>query len=134
MIAACAIYLTPLRLIPVLEPVIEDVDARAIHERMQENPQEYVFLDVRPADVFKVLHAQGSQSAPLHTFYNLRKQLPKTGKTIVLICSGGLASGVAYSYLEHYGFFNVLRVEGGIEAWQAANLPVATGTAPYIPQ
>lgn len=134
MLAVCLIYLTPLRLIPVLEPTIKDVDAQIIYARMQENPQDYIFLDVRPVDVFKVLHAEGSHSAPLHTLYNLRHELPKRGKTIVLICSGGLASGVGYSYLEHFGFFNVLRIEGGIEAWQTANLPVATGTAPYVSQ
>jgi rhodanese-related sulfurtransferase len=133
MVAASVIYLTPLRLIPVIEPSIEDVDARVIQEQMHANPERYIFLDVRPVNVFDVVHASGAKSAPLHTLYNLRHQLPKTGKTIVLICSGGLASGVGYSYLEHYGFFNILRVEGGIEAWQTANLPVATGTDPYIP-
>ncbi|TAJ16025.1 MAG: rhodanese-like domain-containing protein, partial [Dehalococcoidia bacterium] len=63
---------------------------------------------------------------PLHTLYQERFALPRneSGKTIVLICSGGSASGVGYGYLQHYGFRNILRVEGGIENWQAKGLPV----------
>ena len=45
-------------------------------------------------------------------------------KEIVLICTGGRASGVGYSYLEHYGFSNIARIEGGINAWADARLPV----------
>ncbi len=132
MIVGLTIYLTPLRLIPVIEPTVHDVDASAIAQAITENPSQFIFLDVRPEQVFAQDHAVGSKSAPLHTLYDLRHTLPKKGKTIVLICSGGRASGVGYSYLEHYGFFNVVRVEGGIEAWKEAGLQTATGTDPYL--
>lgn len=41
----------------------------------------------------------------------------------MLICSGGRASGVAYSYLQHFGFSNIARIEGGIEQWALNELP-----------
>jgi len=47
----------------------------------------------------------------------------------VLICSGGRASGVAYGYLEHYGFLNLRRINGGIENWLAEGLPVVSSRA-----
>jgi rhodanese-related sulfurtransferase len=108
----------------VIEPSIHDIDSKVFSEKFSEDPDKYLFIDVRPAEMYKQRHAVGSISMPLHTLYDLRKSLPKSGKEIVLICSGGVASGVAYSYLEHYGFFNLSRIDGGIESWIAAGLPV----------
>jgi len=124
-ITAGAIYLTPLKHVALVTPEIEDIDPQSFNELYQANPDKYVFLDVRGASAYNRLHAEGSENQPLHTLYSERVFLPKnTDKEIVLICSGGSASGVGYSYLQHYGFFNIKRVEGGIEAWEAAGLPV----------
>lgn len=128
MVGVVVTLLTPMRFLPLIEPTVKDVDAEVIYEMMQKDPEAYIFVDVRSTEAFESLHAETSTSMPLHTFYDERHELPKKGKTIVLICSGGRASGVAYSYLEHFGFRNMVRVEGGIEAWTAAGLP-ANGTA-----
>ncbi len=126
-VCACLFYFVPaIRYSSIVEPVIVDVDAASFFEEYKRNPEKYVFLDVRGADAYERLHAAGSSLQPLHTLYTERYNLPKNDgeKEIVLICSGGVASGVAYSYLEHHGFRNIRRIDGGIEAWQAANLPV----------
>lgn len=120
---AGAIYLTPLKWVPVLEPTINDIDPKAFYDEYVQNPDKYIFIDVRPESVYSVSHAKGSLSMPLHTLYDMRHTLPKRGKEIVLICSGGRASGVGYSYLEHFGFFNISRIEGGIEKWITEGLP-----------
>lgn len=120
-------YTVPaIRYSDIVEPTINDVTAEVIHAEMVKNPEGYVFLDVRPGDIYEKLHAVSSVSQPLHTLYVERHTLPKNvrGKMIVLICSGGLASGVGYGYLEHFGFRNIVRIEGGIESWKAAGLPV----------
>lgn len=117
-------YLTPLRYVAVIEPTIDDIDSLEFYEMWQKNPDDYVFIDVRSEDSYNKSHAVGSVSMPLHTLYDERHNLPKYGKTIVLICGGARASGVGYSYLEHYGFRNLKRIAGGIEAWQEAGLPV----------
>lgn len=125
-IAVCAvIYLTPLKHIAVIEPIIDDIAPADFYEDYKNNPDNYVFLDVRNGEAYSRLHASGSELMPLHTLYTERLFLPKnTDKTVVFICSGGVASGVAFHYLEHHGFFNIKRIEGGIEAWEAAGLPV----------
>lgn len=123
-VAAMLIYLTPLKWVTVLEPTIEDISATDFYTEYKGNEDKYIFLDVRGADSYERVHASGSSNMPLHTLYNERHYLPKQGKEIVLICSGGVASGVGYSYLEHYGHFNIKRIDGGIEAWQLAGLPV----------
>jgi rhodanese-related sulfurtransferase len=116
----------------LIEPNIKDISSAIFHEDFKVHPERYDFIDVRPQTVYAEGHAEGSRNIPLHQMYFQRKFLPKRGKTIVLICSGGIASGVAYGYLEHYGFLNLRRIEGGIEAWRAAGLPVAV--SPPSPQ
>lgn len=124
-IVAAVIYLTPLKHVTIIEPTIDDISATEFYEDYQQNPDKYVFLDVRNQQAYDRMHAAGSELMPLHTFYTERLFLPKNNdKTIVLICSGAVASGVAYHYLEHHGFFNIKRIDGGIEAWELAGLPV----------
>ena len=125
-ITVLVIYLTPLKNLSIIEPQIKDIPAQEFNDAFRKNPDGYIFIDVRPVADYNRIHASGSISMPLHTLYNERLNLPKRGKTIVLICSGGFASGVGYMYLEHYGFLNVRRVGGGIEAWHATGLPVET--------
>ncbi len=124
--AALFIYLTPLKWVNLIEPKIKDRLPALFYNEYRENPGRYVFIDVRPPEAYNQKRAEGSINIPLHLLYDERKNLPKTGKTIVLICSGGRASGVAYHYLEHFGFLNLIRVSGGIEAWEAAGLPIVT--------
>ena len=123
--ALAVVYLTPAKYFNVIEPPIDDITPEEFHELYSADPDQYVFIDVRGQSAYDRLHAKGSSLMPLHTLYTERLFLPKnTDKTIVLICSGGVASGVGYHYLEHHGFFNIMRLDGGIEAWEAAGLPV----------
>lgn len=123
-LAALTIYLTPLKWVTLVEPHIDDISAEEFYAMYEGNEDKYIFIDVRGEGSYERVHAAGSEHMPLHTLYDERHNLPKNGKEIVLICSGGVASGVGYSYLEHYGHFNIKRVDGGIEAWQLAGLPV----------
>jgi rhodanese-related sulfurtransferase len=123
LVTASAIYLTPLKHIAVIDPVVKDITPFDFYQEYSLNPDKYIFLDVRPDRAYEEEHALGSESLPLQKLYTEHKNLPKHGKEIVLICSEGSASGVAYSYLEHYGFFNIVRIDGGIENWIKSGLP-----------
>lgn len=129
LLTLAVIYLTPLKWVTVIEPTINDIDPVAFQSDFAKNSDQYIFIDVRSETSYNKVHAVGSINMPLHTLYDQRHVLPKKGKEIILICSGGRASGVAYSYLQHYGFFNIKRIEGGIENWIAEGLPVE-GSAP----
>lgn len=131
-ITVALIYLTPLKWVNFVEPTIRDIAPTEFYEEYAKNPDDFIFLDVRSLSAYERLHAEGSISMPLHTLYNERVYLPKRGKKIVLICSGGVASGVGYHYLQHHGFFNIYRIEGGIEEWALDNLPTE-GTSLSIP-
>lgn len=119
-----AIYLTPLKNLNLIEPKINTVEPNIFYDLYKNNPDDYIFIDVRSENAYQTIHASGSINVSLHTLYDERHVLPKHDKTIVLICSGNRASRVGYSYLEHYGFLNLMQVEGGIENWQQEGLPV----------
>jgi len=124
LITAGLFYFTPLKHIALIEPKMDDISAVDFYALYTQNPDEYLFIDVRSVEEFNAAHAEGSVNMPLHTLFDQRKNLPKSGKEIVLICSGGRASGVGYGYLEHYGFLNLKRIKGGIQEWRATDLPV----------
>lgn len=124
-IALAAVYLTPLKNLNIIEPKFNDINPKEFYSEYSQHPDKFLFIDVRDPSAYKFLHAKGSINMPLHTLYDQRSVLPKnTDKKIVLICSGGRASGVGFMYLQHYGFFNIERVSGGIEKWVEENLPV----------
>jgi rhodanese-related sulfurtransferase len=128
-VTAGIIYLTPLKWVTIVEPTIKDVDPKVFYTEYIKNPDHYIFIDVRSESAYAAGHAKGSVNMPLHTLYDAKYVLPKHDKEIVLICSGGRASGVGYSYLQHYGFFNIARIKGGIEQWRVEGLPVETSVA-----
>jgi rhodanese-related sulfurtransferase len=128
LVTLAVVYLTPLKHLNVIEPTIDDVPPSEFNADYAKNPDDYLFIDVRPESAYASVHAVGAISMPLHTLYDTRHSLPKSGKEIVLICSGGRASGVGYGYLEHHGFLNIHRIEGGIERWISEGLPVEGST------
>lgn len=128
-VTVLVIYLTPIKNLNVIEPKPRDIDPKEFYDKYIQNKDKYVFIDVRPKDAYYKMHAAGSINIELYQMYDERHNLPKRGKEIVLICSGGRASGVAFAYLEHYGFLNLWRIGGGIENWVAQGLPVVTNSS-----
>ena len=118
------VYLTPLKWVTVIQPMTKDVDPATFYNDYKNHPQDFIFIDVRSADEYQTLHAEGAVNIALTSLYDIHDTLPKRGKEIVLICSGGRESGIAYMYLQHYGFFNIERVNGGLKNWVLEKLPV----------
>jgi rhodanese-related sulfurtransferase len=118
------ILATPLRYSQIIEPRSRDISPAEAYAAMQSNDRPYMFIDVRSQAEYDDLHAMNSSNTPIHLLYDQRKILPKKGIDIYLICSGGRLAGVAYGYLEHYGFNNLYRIDGGVKAWATADLPI----------
>jgi hydroxyacylglutathione hydrolase len=55
------------------------------------------------------------------------KTIP-TGRPLLVYCAGGYRSSIAASLLQRAGYANVSEIAGGITAWEAANLPIQSGT------
>lgn len=120
---------TPLRHVSLVTPTVTNIEAPVFWSNYEKTPDDYIFIDVRDATTYAEGHPKGSVNIPLARLYTEREKLPKSGKKIVLICGGNAASGVAYSYLEHFGFFNLERIPGGYRDWLVAGLPTETGTS-----
>lgn len=117
-------YLTPLHFLNLATFPPHDIDSATAYANIQVHPEQYLFVDVRTASMYQREHAVGAINIPIHDLYDDRFALPKRGKTIVLICGDGKLAGVAYGYLERYGFLNLARIEGGLAAWKGEGLPV----------
>ena len=124
MVVIAFVYLTPLKWLNIVEPRSVDIDAKEFYTDFSANPDEYIFIDVRQPEAYRTAHAKGAISIPIGSLYDGHRSLPKTGKKIVLICSSGRLAGVAYGFLEHQGFLNLLRIEGGVQAWALEGLPL----------
>ena len=127
---AFVIFFTPLRYTILVEPKVHEIEPDEIYAKMVQKPDYYLFVDVRPAADYKKVHAKGAINIPIALFYDEWREFPRTGKEIVLICGGGRLSGVAFFFLQHFGFTNIVRVSGGIENWLSKGLPVVLQETP----
>lgn len=86
-----------------------------------------VFVDIRNQDEFKKGHIHGSLSLPAEKIK--QKELSTIEKfkeaPIVLVCATGMTARSAASQLRAEGFNQVAVLQGGINAWRSAKLPVS---------
>jgi rhodanese-related sulfurtransferase len=117
-------YMRYNRLVP--PPEVTEVSPKDAYTYIQNNPEGYIFLDVRSINEYEALHASTSISFPIANMYEetRRETLPYSGKKIYLICTSGRLAGVAYRFLEHYGYTNIEHIDGGIQNWVDAGMPV----------
>ncbi|MEA5668143.1 rhodanese-like domain-containing protein [Stenotrophomonas sp. ATCM1_4] len=87
-----------------------------------------VVIDLSAASDFEKGHIVGSrnlqpaQVSPTHKLLAPAKQSP-----VVLLCRTGNASATAAKVLKKAGFEQVYVLDGGLPAWQAADLPLVKG-------
>jgi rhodanese-related sulfurtransferase len=133
LVAAFVMYASPLRWLRFSDAPIHEIDPAEFWKEYQQNPDHYVFLDVRTADVYNTAHAQGALNEPISNLFGDHSILPKKGKEIVLICSTGRLAAIAYGYLQYEGFINLIHVQGGMQNWKSEGLPII-GNAAAIPK
>ena len=119
-------------------PTISDINPVEAYQNILKNKNDIIFIDVRSEIEYAKAHATSSVNLPIHYLYDDThgvlngKHIPvpkNTDKTIYLTCTGGRLAGVAYSYLEHYGYRNIKRIKGGLSGWSEAGLPMITSDA-----
>lgn len=86
------------------------------------------FLDVRTPAEFEELHIAGSKLAPLGALDPAQVQAAfEPDKPIYVVCRSGNRAKEAICKLESGGCANAVLVEGGILAWDEADLPLNRG-------
>ena len=84
-------------------------------------------IDVRAVREREQKHIGDSLGIPLNRLAENLKTLPKDRRLLVY-CAGGYRSSIAASLLQRDGFGPVGEIAGGIVAWEAAKLPVSSGS------
>lgn len=83
---------------------------------------DFHLLDVREDDEWTAGHIHGAQHIPLTQLSARLEELPKA-KTIVAVCRSGGRSEAAVRGLRRLGF-QAENLEGGVNAWDRAKLPL----------
>ncbi len=81
-----------------------------------------LLVDVREPSEYAFERIHGALLYPLSTFDP--KAIPSEGRKVVVQCAGGVRSLRAAQALVAAGHQHVMNMEGGINAWKAAGLPV----------
>jgi len=92
------------------------------------NRDNALVVDLRPASDFEKGHIPGSKNVQMAQFDPENKQLAAAkALPVVLVCKTGQTAGDAAKRLKKAGFERVHVLDGGIAAWQQADLPLAKG-------
>ncbi len=87
-----------------------------------------LLIDVRTPREWSTRHIGGSLNVPLTRLREHLAEIPRD-RAIAVQCAGGYRSSIAASLLQQEGIADVLEVAGGLAAWDAASLPVASEPA-----
>ena len=85
-------------------------------------------LDVRTPGEYESVHVHGAYNVPLDTLAEHASEISAhVDETIVLICQSGSRARKAEETLKASGFPNLRVLDGGVNAWIGAGLPVNRG-------
>ncbi len=92
------------------------------------NRDNALVVDLRPAADFEKGHIASAKNVQMSQFDPENKQLAAAkALPVVLMCKAGESASGAAKRLRKAGFDNVSVLEGGVQAWQAADLPLVKG-------
>lgn len=92
------------------------------------NDEDAVVVDVRVDGEFHDGHIVGSVNFPLEQIEASVKKLEKyRHRPVIAACRSGQRSTSAVKLLKGHGFERIYTLNGGITAWETANLPLAKG-------
>ena len=105
---------------------IPNIDVREAERRLREDPVRPVLLDVREPGEFVAVRAPGAALVPTSQFVGRVGELP-ADVPLLVICHLGNRSAAVVGYLVRSGRSDVMNVDGGMDAWERAGLPVVRG-------
>ena len=92
------------------------------------NRDNALVVDLRPMADFEKGHIPGAKNVQMSQFDPEAKQLAAArALPVVLVCKAGQVAGGAAKRLHKAGFERVYVLDGGLAAWQQADLPLAKG-------
>jgi rhodanese-related sulfurtransferase len=109
---------------PALQPRGKRASALQVTQLI--NRGKTTVVDVRNAEEFAKGHLRDAKNIPLADLAARIGELDKAkARSVVVVCQTGARSDKAVRQLAAAGFGDVVSLDGGLAAWQAAGLPVA---------
>ena len=109
-------------LIPALQPRGNRASTLQVTQLL--NRGKTVVVDVRTPEEFAKGHLRDAKNIPLADLAKRIGELDKSkNKQIVVVCQSGNRADKAVKLFQNAGFAEVVSLECGVNAWQAANLP-----------
>lgn len=94
--------------------------------RMLNNSKQAMVIDTRSATEYSNGHLKGATNIPLSEFNSKLDELASDkDKPVLVYCNSGNTATRAVRALKRAGFEQVNNLEGGIQAWREANLPLS---------
>jgi rhodanese-related sulfurtransferase len=93
------------------------------------NHEHAVIIDIRSKESYEGGHIVGAISMTAEHLQNNKKLQKYAQKPLIIVCNSGRTSLIAVKSLHKEGFNRALSLAGGMNAWQAAGLPLTTAAS-----
>jgi len=111
--------------LPTLSTLISGKGLSPTEATIWMNRRKAAVLDLRPEDAFKAGHLPGAKHVSSNEIAAKIEKLKLDRKNpLILVCETGVSSRKAISEVQKLGFAEVGTLDGGVQAWQAAALPL----------
>ena len=111
--------------LPTLSTLISGKGLSPTEATIWMNRRKAAVLDLRPEEAFKAGHLPGAKHAPVNEIAARIEKLKLDRKNpLILVCETGVSSRKAIAEVQKLGFAEVGTLDGGVQAWQAAALPL----------
>jgi len=111
--------------LPTLSTLISGKGLSPTEATIWMNRRKAAVLDLRPEDAFKAGHLPGAKHVPSNAIAARIEKLKLDPKNpLILVCETGVSSRKVIAEVQKLGFAEVSTLDGGVQAWQAAALPL----------
>jgi rhodanese-related sulfurtransferase len=101
---------------------VKQIDIAAYQNMPRES---HTLIDVREDNEFAAGHAKGAVHMGKGVIErDIETKVPDKSSKLVLYCGGGFRSSLAADALQKMGYTDVISLDGGWRAWNAAGLPI----------
>ena len=105
---------------------LPSVDVVEAERRLREDPARPLLVDVREMNEFLAVRAPGAALLPMSSFAERVASLPPD-RPLLVVCHLGSRSAAVVGFLQRAGRTDATNVDGGMDAWERAGLPVTHG-------